>query len=318
MAQLYPGVQPLPQSIAIEAAPAPVVHHSSAPWWLAGAGGVVAVVGGALWLGAAHAAQSQTSANGTTYNISWAQAQKDNGVGYLGPGRGHRRRDRAGGRHHLGRLALRKPRRELAGRGLAVKRAALLAAGAVVAAGACQLFPNPDAFQHLYALHHRRRLYVRRSGRASRRVTAGRSACATPGMAGRLTQAMLEHRMQATPDRRADDAEAGCRRRRTRGLSRWRRSAPRRRAGQWRAAGVPDLEGMDDGQIYATGRSIWRQSTNSSAMLSFVDHGDALADAVEKGQLDQIGFRPCCSTARSVGTSSRRWRCTASPAAMMA
>ena len=86
VAQLYPGVEPLPQSITVEASPPPVVHRSSAPWWLAGAGGVVGLVGGALWLGAAHAGQSQTSASGTTYSISWSQAQKDNAVGYLGQG----------------------------------------------------------------------------------------------------------------------------------------------------------------------------------------------------------------------------------------
>ncbi len=50
--------------------------------------------------------------------------------------------------------------------------------------------------------------------------------------------------------------------------------------------------GMDDGDIYATGRSIWRLAPGSSAGASFTDHGDALADAVEQGQLDRVGFRP--------------------------
>ena len=85
VAQLYPGVEPAPQSLTLEA-PLPVAHRSSAPWWLAGAGGVVGLVGGVLWLGAAHAAHAQTSADGTTYSISWSQAQKDNAVGYLGQG----------------------------------------------------------------------------------------------------------------------------------------------------------------------------------------------------------------------------------------
>ena len=94
VAQLYPlGAQEASQGgsqapgITVEAAaPAPASHRSTAPWWLAGAGGVVALTGGALWLGAAHAGQSNASAAGTAYNISWAQAQKDNAIGYLGQG----------------------------------------------------------------------------------------------------------------------------------------------------------------------------------------------------------------------------------------
>jgi TolB-like protein len=93
VAQLYPlGAQgasqggPQAPGIAVETAAAPAAHRSTAPWWLAGAGGVVALTGGALWLGAAHAGQSNTSAAGTTYSISWAQAQKDNAVGYIGQG----------------------------------------------------------------------------------------------------------------------------------------------------------------------------------------------------------------------------------------
>jgi len=94
VAQLYPlGAQgasqegPQAPGISVEAAaPAPAAHRSTAPWWLAGAGGVVALTGGALWLGAAHAGQSNASATGTTYSVNWAQAQKDNTVGYLGQG----------------------------------------------------------------------------------------------------------------------------------------------------------------------------------------------------------------------------------------
>ncbi len=86
VAQLYPDMLPQAPSIEIEAGPPPAAHRSTAPWWLAGAGGVVGLTGGLVWLGAAHAAQSHASATGTTYGISWAQAQKDNAVGYLGQG----------------------------------------------------------------------------------------------------------------------------------------------------------------------------------------------------------------------------------------
>ncbi len=85
VAQLYPDMRPAP-SMALEAPPPAVVHRSSAPWWLAGAGGVVALVGGGLWLGAANAGHAQSVAGGTTYGISWAQAQKDNNLGYVAQG----------------------------------------------------------------------------------------------------------------------------------------------------------------------------------------------------------------------------------------
>ncbi len=49
---------------------------------------------------------------------------------------------------------------------------------------------------------------------------------------------------------------------------------------------------MDDGNVYAAGRSIWRFSPGSATVWSFSDRGDALADAVELGAQSTQGFRP--------------------------
>jgi TolB-like protein len=83
--QLYPRMQPAPRVVLESPPPAPG-HRNSAPWWVAGAGGAVALAGGGLWLGAANASHAQTTANGTSYGTNWAQAQKDNTLGYVGQG----------------------------------------------------------------------------------------------------------------------------------------------------------------------------------------------------------------------------------------
>ena len=85
MAELYPTAVPAP---AAAVTPPPEVnrevnrevkrevrHRTTAPWWLAGAGLVVAITGGAM-TGAEYAsANPQTTGQVTRYGISWSQAQ---------------------------------------------------------------------------------------------------------------------------------------------------------------------------------------------------------------------------------------------------
>ena len=161
-----------------------------------------------------------------------------------------------------------------------MKRVVLLAAGAVVAAGACQLFPSPD-YQHLYACTTDADCNL--SGQSCIAGHCGPPALRDAGDSGSdAGDAGLPDDDAGPPDA-GDAGPAGFQD----GGNALLIVAPVNGG-----ALVSLASGMDDGQIYATGRSIWRQSVSSSATPTFVDHGDALAEAVEQGRQNNLGFRP--------------------------
>jgi hypothetical protein len=85
VAELYPNAVPRPEAAPVAAvtaaAPAEVHHRTTAPWWLAGAGLVVAITG-ATMAGVEYAAAdpSKNSSGVTTYGITYSQA----GIGIAG------------------------------------------------------------------------------------------------------------------------------------------------------------------------------------------------------------------------------------------
>ncbi len=77
VAELYPTAVPVPVAAVT---PPPEVkrqvrHRTTAPWWLAGAGLVVAIAGATMTGAEYSAANPQTTGQVTRYGIGWSQAQ---------------------------------------------------------------------------------------------------------------------------------------------------------------------------------------------------------------------------------------------------
>lgn len=168
-----------------------------------------------------------------------------------------------------------------------MRRIASLAACAAAAASACALYPSPDS-RHLYACTTDADCAV--TGQVCVAGQCAPSAMSDAGDAGPdagdAGPPDAGPPDAGPPDAGADGGDAGPIGFQDAGNATL--TVALVSGGQL----VSLTSGMDDDGIYAAGRSIWRLTPGSGTSASFNDRGDALAEAVEQGKLNQLGFRP--------------------------